>query len=515
MSESDADEPLETPREAPHEADEQARVVGRTIGGKFAIERFLGGGAMGAVYLARQIALDKNVAVKVMHARLAADKAFAARFQREAKAASRLDHANSVRIIDYGEEEDGLLYIAMEYLEGRTLFDVIHQDWPLSKERVIDIVSQALAALATAHEMGVIHRDLKPENLMILVGKDDEGELIDVVKVCDFGIAKITERPRDTVRDPVIAPKGAGGGTGGKALTTSGMVVGTPEYMSPEQAKGEALDVRSDLYSMGVILYQLLVGRVPFHADSALGIVLKHVMEEPKPPSEIYPACDRALEGVCLKAIKKNKEERYQSAREMRSDLRAALEGRATLAPVQKPSRKAIVGATVPLPASFGTAPTVAGASPAATPPRESVPLQSVPVIAAHGTSAAPPPQSQAHQTLTAATSTRPKRSEWTVPLVIIGAIVAGCVGAALGWDGILRLLAPKPTMRIVGDRTDGGLLIHNVDLTHMPLPGPPSLSISPPSIVPPSISPPALAPPPSSRLTPPPPPRDPPPPPQ
>jgi serine/threonine-protein kinase len=471
MSEGDAEkEPQTDPHPGAHAGDEDVeRLVGRTIAGKFEIERFLGGGAMGAVYLARQTALDKNVAVKVMHARLAQDKAFAARFQREAKAASRLDHVNSVRVIDFGEEADGLLYIAMEYLEGRTLFEVIHQDWPLSKERVIDIVSQALSALATAHEMGVIHRDLKPENLMILVGKDDEGEPTDVVKVCDFGIAKITERPRDTVRDPGIAPKG--GGTGGKALTTSGMVVGTPEYMSPEQAKGEALDVRSDLYSIGIILYQLLVGRVPFHADSALGIVLKHVMEDPKPPSEIYEGCDRALEAVCLKAIKKNKEERYQSAREMRLDLRAALEGRATLAPAQKPSRRAMVGATVPLPPSLGTAPTVAGATPAATPQRESqVQPASMPVVPSASSANPPPSMATTSAPRSRASSTsdiapRPKRSEWTVPLILVGAIAAGCLGAALGRDGILRLLSPRASVHYDAPN-DAGKTVRTVDIS-------------------------------------------------
>lgn len=146
-------------------------LVGRTIAGKFLIEKYLGGGAMGAVYLARQTALEKNVAVKVMHPRLAAEKNFVTRFQREAKAASRLDHVNSVRMIDFGAEPDGLLYLAMEYLEGRNLHEVIVQDWPLSKTRLVDILSQALAALAVAHDMGVVHRDLKPENLFLTTTK--------------------------------------------------------------------------------------------------------------------------------------------------------------------------------------------------------------------------------------------------------------------------------------------------------------------------------------------------------
>ena len=169
-----------------------------------------------------------------------------------------------MRVIDFGQEPDGLLYIAMEFLDGRDLFRVLQQEWPLAPARVADILSQALAALAVAHEMGIVHRDLKPENIMLLHGTDDEGRPRDIVKVCDFGIAKFTDR-----RDG--APR-----TGGQKLTTQGIVVGTPEYMSPEQGKGEALDARSDIYAMGVILYQLLTGRVPFDAETAFGVVLKH-----------------------------------------------------------------------------------------------------------------------------------------------------------------------------------------------------------------------------------------------
>jgi len=285
-------------------------VLGRTIAGKFLVESYLGGGAMGAVYRAKQLALEKDVAIKIMHGDHAGDATYVARFQREAKAASRLDHPNSMRVLDFGQESDGLLYIAMEFLDGRDLFRVLQQEWPLVPARVADILSQALAALAVAHEMGIVHRDLKPENIMLLQGTDDEGRPRDIVKVCDFGIAKFTDRRDGTPQ------------TGGQKLTTQGIVVGTPEYMSPEQGKGEALDARSDLYAMGVILYQLLTGRVPFEAETALGVVLKHVTEEPVPPSTAHPPSDRRLEAICLKAMRKKREDRFQSAREMRAELR-------------------------------------------------------------------------------------------------------------------------------------------------------------------------------------------------
>jgi serine/threonine-protein kinase len=199
----------------------------------------------------------------------------------------------------------------MEFLDGRDLFRVLQQEWPIAPVRIADILSQALAALAVAHEMGIVHRDLKPENIMLLLGTDDEGRPRDIVKVCDFGIAKFTDRRDGTPQ------------TGGQKLTTQGIVVGTPEYMSPEQGKGEALDARSDLYAMGVILYQLLTGRVPFEAETALGVVLKHVTEEPVPPSSAHPQSDRRLEAICLKAMRKKREDRFQSAREMRTELRA------------------------------------------------------------------------------------------------------------------------------------------------------------------------------------------------
>jgi tRNA A-37 threonylcarbamoyl transferase component Bud32 len=299
-------------------------LIGRTVSGKYKIEKFLGGGAMGAVYKARFAALEKNVAVKVMHRSIAVDPNFVGRFHREAKAASRLDHPNSMRVIDFGEEPDGLLYIAMEYVEGRDLYRVIHEDWPISNADVGDILMQALAAIAVAHEMGVIHRDLKPENLMMLRAKNDDERDAYVVKVCDFGIAKITEKDDE--------PKE--GGSGAQKLTTQGLVVGTPEYMSPEQARGEKLDARSDIYSIGVILYQLLTGRTPFTGDTPLAVVLKHITEAPAAPSVHYAGVHKGLEAVALKALAKDRNERYESARAMRNAIREALDTARRPAPV-------------------------------------------------------------------------------------------------------------------------------------------------------------------------------------
>ncbi len=310
-------------------------LIGRTVAGKFTIESYIGGGAMGAVYKAKQLALDKHVALKVLHKELETDETFTSRFKREARAASRLDHPNSMRVIDFGVEPDGLLYIAMELLDGRDLLRVIVEDWPVSGPRTAGILMQALAALAVAHDQGIVHRDLKPENIMILRGTNDEGQVIDVVKVCDFGIAKLSDR---SAKSSHAGPQ-----------TGQGLVVGTPEYMSPEQGKGETIDSRSDIYSIGVILYQMLTGRVPFEAESALGIVLKHVTEEPLRPSALNPLVDPRLETVCLKALSKRKEDRYQTAREMRAELRAVMAGSVTYIP-STPSLEGAPEDTAPLP---------------------------------------------------------------------------------------------------------------------------------------------------------------------
>ncbi|MBX3187723.1 MAG: serine/threonine protein kinase [Labilithrix sp.] len=284
-------------------------LIGRTIAGRFEIEALVGQGAMGSVYRARQTTLGTTVALKILHRGLAGEPMFAARFLTEAQAASRVDHPSSVRVIDFGEEPDGLLYLAMEHLDGRTLAKIVEDDGPLPVARIVEIASQILAALAVAHDIGVIHRDLKPENIMVLEGKDDEGRARDVVKVCDFGVAKLLERSEK-----------------GRNVTADGVVVGTPEYMSPEQAKGEALDARSDIYSMGVLLFQLMTGKVPFDASTAFGTALMQVNDEPTRPRLLNPKVDARLEAICLRAMRKRRADRPASARALRAELRALVE---------------------------------------------------------------------------------------------------------------------------------------------------------------------------------------------
>ena len=343
-------------------------LLGRLLAGKYKLEKKLGEGGMGAVYKARQVALEKTIAVKVMHAQLASDPMFAERFHREAKAASRLDHPNSINVIDFGAEPDGLLYIAMEFLDGRDLLHIVEDEAPLPVARIVDVLAQALSALAVAHDMGIIHRDLKPENIMVLRRKGEDERVHDVVKVCDFGIAKVA----DSAEDDTVPADGAGKKKGSGKLTTAGLVIGTPEYMSPEQGRGEPLDARCDLYSMGVILYLLLSGKTPFDAPTPLGIVLKHQSEQPLPPSQVRPLSDLRLEKVCLKAMSKKPSDRYATAREMRAALRAVVDGPMTEV-IVPPTRMALasahdVGAKTELLVAHATPPVVESAATNGTP---------------------------------------------------------------------------------------------------------------------------------------------------
>lgn len=325
-------------------------LLGRTIARKYAIESVLGRGAMGCVYTARHLTLDTIVAVKVLHENLATDAAFAERFHREAKSASRLHHPNVIQVIDFGREDDGLFYIAMEYAPGVDLFQLIQREWPINPRRMGELTCQILSGVAAAHDIGIIHRDLKPENIIVTRALDDEGRDHDVVKVCDFGIAKIEEPPQST----------PGPHEDQRTLTTSGLLLGTPQYMSPEQCRGDVLDARSDLYSVGVILYQLLAGRLPFVAATTVDVVIKQVTEEPVPPTRVYPAASAALEAVCLRALRKLPEDRYASAREMSADVRQASSGAVIVTDVSTTGRAALPS---PPPHAFA-APTLGQALP-------------------------------------------------------------------------------------------------------------------------------------------------------
>jgi serine/threonine protein kinase len=294
-----------TPSEesTPEEAD---TLVGRVIAGNFRMDRLIGSGATGNVYQAEQLSLGKAVAVKVLHPHLMSDDKLVRRFQREAKSACRLNHPNSVQIIDSGQDGTGMLYIAMELLSGRDLSEVIRDEFPLPVPRIVHIMSQVFSALDEAHAHGIIHRDLKPSNIMLIERRDEK----DFVKVCDYGIAK-------------AASEDAGLGTDSQMLTVQGLVCGTPEYMSPEQARGEVLDGRTDLYSAAVILYQMATGDVPFRAATPIGIVSRHLSEMPIVPSSrrADAAVPPDLDDLILRGLAKSRDLRPATAAIFRDEL--------------------------------------------------------------------------------------------------------------------------------------------------------------------------------------------------
>ncbi|MFB8084788.1 Stk1 family PASTA domain-containing Ser/Thr kinase [Streptomyces sp. NPDC055992] len=275
----------------------------RRLGGRYELGSVLGRGGMAEVYLAHDTRLGRTVAVKTLRADLARDPSFQARFRREAQSAASLNHPAIVAVYDTGEDYvDGVSipYIVMEYVDGSTLRELLHSGRRLLPERTLEMTVGILQALEYSHRAGIVHRDIKPANVMLT----RTGQ----VKVMDFGIARAM-------------------GDSGMTMTQTAAVIGTAQYLSPEQAKGEQVDARSDLYSTGCLLYELLTVRPPFIGDSPVAVAYQHVREEPQPPSNFDPEITPAMDAIVLKALTKDPDYRYQSADEMRADIEACLDG--------------------------------------------------------------------------------------------------------------------------------------------------------------------------------------------
>src|ERR1700743_303924 len=283
----------------------------RLLGDRYELEGGVGGGGMGEVYRARDLRLDRVVAIKTLRPDLARDQTFQARFRREAQSAASLNQPSIVAVYDTGEDMSTgvpVPYIVMEYVDGRTVRDLLIEGHRLLPQRALEIISGVLRALEYSHQAGIVHRDIKTGNVM--------GTRHGDIKVMDFGIARAMSDAQAT-------------------MTQTAQVIGTAQYLSPEQARGERVDARSDLYSTGCLMYELLTGRPPFTGDSPVAIAYQHVRENPIPPSRLDPSLPPWAHSIVLKAMAKSPNDRYQSADEMRMDIQRAMNGMAVSAPTR------------------------------------------------------------------------------------------------------------------------------------------------------------------------------------
>src|SRR5580704_4176800 len=275
----------------------------RVFSERYELNHLIARGGMAMVYRAEDLLLNRPVALKILYPELSADPLFVERFRREAQAAAKLSHPNIVPVFDWGEDT-GTYFIVMEFIDGRPLSSILKTAGPLSPERTADVGAHVAAALGYAHKHGVIHRDVKPGNVLIT----DEGQ----VKVTDFGIARAINTE--------------------ESLTQTGAVMGTATYFSPEQAEGIGVDARSDLYSLGVVLFEMVTGRPPFMGDTPVAVASKHVRDRPPAPREINPAIPPTFEAIILKAMSKSPDNRYATGDDLRADLLRFREGRSVTA---------------------------------------------------------------------------------------------------------------------------------------------------------------------------------------
>jgi eukaryotic-like serine/threonine-protein kinase len=286
--------------------------AGRVLGGRYRLDTLIASGGMGEVYRSTRLHIGDEVAVKVLRSELVDNATTRERFQREARAAARLRHPNAVIIHDFGEEPDGVAYIVMELLDGRSLRQVLDEEGMLESARVNRLLAQISAVLNEGHKQGIVHRDLKPENIVLLERPDTGQGREEQVKLLDFGIAKLLDKALEETDQE-------------SKLTKVGTLIGTPSYMSPEQFEGEPVDERTDIYSLGVVLFELLTGQVPFVAKTPTGVAIKHVMDPPPRLRDLQPSLSEAVERVVLRALEKKPAMRQPTMPALAQEFAAAV----------------------------------------------------------------------------------------------------------------------------------------------------------------------------------------------
>jgi serine/threonine-protein kinase len=435
------------------EPDEERRpsgktsLIGRNLGKNYRVVEPIGAGGMGIVYLVEHTKLKKRFAAKVLNSELAMNAEACARFEVEAHAVSQLDHDNIINVIDYGTSEEGLVFLVMEYLKGRTLQTRMDQA-PLSREELLGVMLQICHALGCAHEAGIVHRDMKPDNIFLNERMRGRPPL---VKVLDFGISKARDV---SLRDGRI--------------TKQGQVLGSPEYMSPEAARGDEVDSRADIYAVGIMLYELVTGTVPFRSENYLKVLQKHISEKPVPPRQLVPDLPEALEKLILRALAKHPDGRQQTTEELENELLAALpeEAERVLRSRHTPSGG---GWLLTPPVGVAIRPTT---DPQVTPSSGATP---VPVVEEPAPEVAPAPTAAPTPT---AIETLPPRSGLRSRRFLIRAGGAAAIAILLSALGVRQLLggddgekkkpAPSPAVAAA-----------------IPAPAPPTVTPAPPAVTP------------------------------
>jgi eukaryotic-like serine/threonine-protein kinase len=421
-------------------------LVGRILGERYRVLAIIGEGGMGTVYRVEHVVLGKRMAVKVLRPEFSGDEDLVRRFQREAAAASRVGQENIVDVTDFGRTREGNLYFVMEELEGRSLAALLHEVGPLPFERSARILAQVCRALAAAHAHGIVHRDLKPDNVLVMRGEDGH----DFVKVVDFGISK--------------SP-----GEGSDRITRAGTIIGTPEYMAPEQGSAASVDHRADVYGFGILAYEVLTGTVPFQGPTAVATLVEHQTRAPEPPGQRRAGLPPALEQMILRALRKKPQDRQQSMGEVGEELSAVLAAYG-LAPVFDP-RRTPAPRPAPVPGRTLRFRAEERGSRGGT-------------VALDAPERLPSPSAQLSPEVGAPAAERRRRAGARVAL---GVVLLAALASAAAWVSFRRAPAPPERSADLGPVASGVLQAAAVPQASVPRPADPAAAPAPPA--PPAVS--------------------------